>query len=55
MDGQVKKFFEDNCLLEQPYVRDPKVPVKDLVADAISRLQENITVRRFSRFSVKEA
>jgi len=55
VDGQVKKFFEDNCLLEQPYVRDLKVPVKDLVADAISRLQENITVRRFSRFSVKEA
>jgi elongation factor Ts len=55
VDGQLKKFFEDNCLLEQPYVRDPKVPVKDLVADAISRLQENITVRRFSRFSVKEA
>jgi elongation factor Ts len=55
VEGQLRKFFEDNCLLEQPYVRDPKIPVKDLVAEAISRLQENITVRRFSRFSVKEA
>ena len=55
VEGQLRKFFEDNCLLEQPYVRDPKMPVKDLVAEAISKLQENITVRRFSRFSVKEA
>ena len=55
VDGQLRKFFEDNCLLEQPYVRDPKMPVKELVAGAISKLQENITVRRFSRFSVKEA
>jgi elongation factor Ts len=54
VEGQMRKFFEDNCLLEQPYVRDPKVPVKDLVSAAISKLQENITVRRFSRFSVKE-
>jgi elongation factor Ts len=55
VEGQLKKFFEDNCLLDQPYVRDPKMPVKDLVAESIAKLQENITVRRFSRFSVKEA
>jgi elongation factor Ts len=54
VEGQLRKFFEDNCLLEQPYVREPKVPVKDLVAAAVAKLQENITVRRFSRFSVKE-
>src|SRR5207237_6097255 len=54
VEGQLKKFFEDNCLLEQPYVRDPKMPVKDLVAESIATLQENITVRRFTRFSVKE-
>ena len=54
VEGQLKKFFEDNCLLEQPYVREPKMPVKDLVAQAVAKLQENITVRRFSRFSVKE-
>ena len=54
VEGQLRKFFEDNCLLEQPYVREPKMPVKDLVAAAVAKLQENITVRRFSRFSVKE-
>jgi elongation factor Ts len=54
VEGQLRKFFEDNCLLEQPYVREPKMPVKDLVAQAAAKLQENITVRRFSRFSVRE-
>jgi elongation factor Ts len=54
VEGQLRKFFEDNCLLEQPYVREPKMPVKELVAEAVAKLQENITVRRFSRFSVKE-
>jgi elongation factor Ts len=54
VEGQLRKFFEDNCLLEQPYVREPKMPVKDLVAQAVAKLQENITVRRFSRFSVRE-
>jgi elongation factor Ts len=54
VEGQLRKFFEDNCLLEQPYVREPKMPVKDLVAAAVAKLQENITVRRFSRFSVRE-
>ncbi|MGH7877427.1 MAG: translation elongation factor Ts [Candidatus Dormibacteraceae bacterium] len=54
VDGQIEAFFKDNCLWEQPYVRDPKTPIKDLVAQTSSLLQENITVRRFSRFSIKE-
>jgi elongation factor Ts len=55
VDGQVEKFIQVNVLLEQPYFRDPKQPVKDLIAENISKLQENITVRRFSRFNVREA
>ncbi|TMG29473.1 MAG: translation elongation factor Ts [Chloroflexi bacterium] len=55
VDGQVEKFIQENVLLEQPYFRDPKHPVKDLIAENISKLQENITVRRFSRFNVREA
>ncbi|HUZ89314.1 MAG TPA: translation elongation factor Ts [Candidatus Acidoferrales bacterium] len=54
VDGQLEAFFKDNCLWEQPYVREPKTPIKDLVAQTSSLLQENITVRRFSRFSIKE-
>jgi elongation factor Ts len=54
VQGRVDKFFEENCLLEQPYIRDPKTTVKDLIAHHISKLQENIVVRRFARFNIKE-
>jgi elongation factor Ts len=54
VQGRLDKFFEDNCLLEQPYIREPKTPVKDLIAEHISKLQENIVVRRFARFNIKE-
>ena len=54
VQGRVDKFYEESCLLEQPYIRDPKTPVKDLVAQHISKLQENIVVRRFARFNIKE-
>ena len=55
IEGQVEAFYKDNCLLDQPYVREPKTTIKDLVAETVSRLQENITVRRFSRFNIKES
>lgn len=54
VEGQIKKFYEDNVLLEQPWIRDPKMPIKDLVTQTVAKVQENITVRRFSRFSIKE-
>jgi len=55
VDGQVENFIKENCLLEQAYFREPKHTVKDLIAENISKLQENITVRRFARFNVREA
>ena len=54
VEGQVEQFLKQTCLLEQPYFREPKHTVKDLVAEHISKLQENITVRRFARFNVRE-
>lgn len=54
MESQLEAFFRETCLLEQPWIRDPQVPVRDLIAQTGSRVQENITVRRFSRFSIKE-
>jgi len=53
--GQIETFFKESCLLDQAFVRDPSAKVGDLVAQTGARVQENITVRRFSRFSVKEA
>lgn len=54
VDGQVRKFHEENVLLEQPWVREPKTAIKDLIAQTVATVQENVTVRRFSRFSIKE-
>jgi elongation factor Ts len=50
VDGKVDKFFSEVCLMEQPYIKDDKRTVGDLVTDAASKTGENIVVRRFARF-----
>ena len=55
VESQVENFLKENCLLEQPHWRDPKTTVQQLIAENISKLQENIVVRRFARFNVREA
>jgi elongation factor Ts len=55
VEGQVETFLKENCLLEQPYFREPSHTVQQLIAENISKLQENITVRRFARFNIKES
>jgi len=54
VESQVENFLKQNCLMEQPYFREPKHTVQDLIKENISKLQENITVRRFSRFNIRE-
>ncbi|MGB9857841.1 MAG: translation elongation factor Ts [Dictyoglomaceae bacterium] len=54
INGKLEKFFEEVCLLEQPFVRNPEIKVKDLITEAISKLGENIVVRRFTRYVVGE-
>lgn len=54
IEGKLAKFYEDTCLLEQPFIKDPSVKVKDLVTASIAKLGENIRVRRFARFAVGE-
>lgn len=51
-EGRIAKFFEESCLLEQKYIRDPDKKIKDLVVQEIAKMGENIVVRRFSRFSI---
>ena len=55
VEGQVENFLKQNCLLEQPYFREPSHTVQQLIAENISKLQENIVVRRFARFNIREA
>ncbi len=51
-DGKVAAFYADNCLVEQNYIRDPKVKVKDLIVAEIAKMGENIVVRRMARFAI---
>ena len=51
----IENFLKQNVLLEQPYFREASHTVQQLIAENISKLQENITVRRFARFSVRES
>jgi elongation factor Ts len=54
VSGRVNKFIEDNVLLEQPYIRDDKRKVKELINDAVGKIGERIVVRRFTRYQVGE-
>jgi len=55
VEGQIETFLKENCLLEQPYFREPSHTIQQLIAEHVSKLQENILVRRFARFNIREA
>lgn len=54
VDGKLGKFYEDNCLVEQIFVKDPegKKRIKDIVTEAVARIGENIQINRFARFEI---
>jgi elongation factor Ts len=52
--GKLEKFYEENCLYEQHFIKDEGTTVKELVDQAIAKVGENIAIRRFSRFKVGE-
>jgi elongation factor Ts len=54
VEGRLEKFYQTVCLLDQPYVRDPQRTIRDMLNEAISKLGENIVIRRFARFRVGE-
>lgn len=53
-EGRLKKFYEENCLLEQLYVKDNDMTINDLVKQSIAKIGENIVIRRFCRFVLGE-
>jgi elongation factor Ts len=53
-EGKVKEYYSTFCLLEQPFVKDPKLTVGQLIQEKIALIKENIVVRRFARFRVGE-
>jgi elongation factor Ts len=54
VEGRMTKFYAEACLLEQPFVKDPSISVKDHIASHIQKIGENIQVRRFVRYRVGE-
>lgn len=54
VEGRIEKYYEQVCLLEQPFIKDPDVKVKDLINEKIAKIGENIKIRRFVRYEVGE-
>ena len=54
IDGRLNKFYQENVLLEQSFVKDPDKLISDLLSNIISKLGENIEIKRFSRFQLGE-
>jgi elongation factor Ts len=52
VQGKLEKFFQEACLLEQPFVKDPDLSVQQLVSGVVAKLGENIVVRRFQRYQL---
>jgi elongation factor Ts len=54
VEGRINKFYEENCLMEQAFVKDPDKTIAQLVSEKIASIGENITIRRFARFELGE-
>jgi elongation factor Ts len=54
VDGKMSKFYEEVCLLEQPFIKEASLTIAQLIAQKVAKLGENISVRRFARFKIGE-
>lgn len=54
VEGKINKYYEEVCLLEQPYIREPKTKVGDLLKSLIAKIGENIVIKRFVRYQLGE-
>ena len=54
VEGRIKKYFKEVCLLDQPFVKDPDKSIADYVKEQIAALGKNITIRRFTRYEMGE-
>ena len=55
VEGRLSKFFQENCLMEQAYIKDSDKKISDLLTETIATLGENITISKFTRFAVGES
>jgi elongation factor Ts len=54
LEGKMGKFYEEVCLLEQPFIKEQSLTIAQLIAQKVAKLGENISVRRFARFKIGE-
>jgi len=54
VEGKLEKFYKDFCLVDQLFIKDDKIQIKDLVAQKIGKIGENIVIKRFARFKIGE-
>ena len=54
IEGRLNKFYEENVLIDQPFVKDPSKTIGELVTEKIASIKENITIRRFTRYKMGE-
>jgi len=54
VDGKLEKYFSEVCLLEQPFIKDPNMKIKEMLTQVIAKLGENLVVKRFVRYEVGE-
>ena len=52
VNGKLEKFYQEQCLMEQGFIKDPKVSIQDLVSQKIAKLGENISISRFTRYQL---
>jgi len=55
VEGKMAKFYEEVCLLDQPFIKEQSISITQLIASKVAKLGENITVRRYARFKVGDA
>lgn len=54
VDGRIEKFYKENCLMEQPFIRDNDKTISQLITESIAKIGENISIRRFTRYQLGE-
>jgi len=54
LEGKIEKFYQDACLMEQPFVKNPDISVKEYIVSYVAKISENIVIRRFARYQVGE-
>jgi elongation factor Ts len=55
VEGKLNKFYQESCLLNQPYVRDTEISIADLLNQMIAKIGENISIKRFVRYQIGES